>query len=50
MKKEADAALADNKVKIREGRFLAPAKVPTFREVAQAWLSSRATRRPGNRR
>jgi integrase len=46
-KKEADAALADNKVKIREGRFLAPAKVPTFREVAQAWLSSRATRRQG---
>jgi integrase len=46
-RKEADAALADNKVKIRKGEFLAPAKVPNFGEVAQAWLNSRATRRPG---
>jgi integrase len=45
--KEADAALADNKVKIRRGEFLAPAKTPNFEKVASAWLVSRADRRAG---
>jgi integrase len=44
---EANAAYTHNKEKIRKGEFLAPAKVPSFAEVALEWLASRADRRPG---
>jgi integrase len=44
-RREADAALAEAKTRIRKGEFIAPRSVPNFEQCALEWLTSRADRR-----
>jgi integrase len=45
--KAADDKLAELKVSIKKGEFVAPKAIPSFAAVAQEWLSDKSDRRPG---
>src|SRR5258706_15069948 len=46
-KKAADAWAGDMKREVRRNEYVAPERMPKFREIAEAWLTSKADRRPG---
>jgi hypothetical protein len=45
LKKEADDFLADIKVKMKSGTYVAPKVVPTLREVAEQWFANKKGRK-----
>jgi integrase len=45
-KKDAEAAAAKITTQIGEGSFIAPKKIPTFREVAERWFATKRNYRP----
>lgn len=47
-KKDADAAAAKIKTQMGEGSFVAPKKIPTFRQVAEDWFSQKHNYRPAS--
>jgi integrase len=47
-KKAAERFLVGNRHKVSRGEYIDPAKVPTFREVAEQWFAGKTDRRPSH--
>jgi integrase len=47
-RKQAERYLAETTERAARGEYIAPAKIPTFAEVAEDWFRSKSDRRPSN--
>ena len=47
-RKQAERYLAETTERAARGEYIAPAKIPTFAEVAEDWFSSKSDRRPSH--